>query len=122
MKRPAEATAFRAAAFGAVCAVLAAFPVAALLALTFRFPVPFNGIDGGLDHVLPSLFAVLFYGIAMGGFPVLAVLGAVGGVTAHHLRKPEGRQVFLLTAWLSLATSSAALFLLATLDWIIGPW
>ena len=65
---------------------------------------------------------MLFYGIATGGFPVLAVLGAIGGVAAYHLREPTGREVFLLTAWLSLANASAALFLLATLDWIIGPW
>ena len=61
-----ETTSVRSVILGSLCTVLAAFPIAGFLGLVWRFPVPFRGIDSGLDHVIPSLFAVLFYGVIGG--------------------------------------------------------
>ena len=48
---------------GAVVATAAAFPAAALIALVYGFPVPFQGKLQGLDAMVPAMFAVVFYGV-----------------------------------------------------------
>ena len=105
---------------GAIWSLAAAFPVTAIMALLFRFPVPFKGIDSGLDHVLPSLFGLCFYG-ALGGFPALAAGGAMAGIAASMIsRDADGRR--RLQRILSVCIAILMLFMLATLDWYIGPW
>ena len=91
------------------------------MALFFRFPVPFGDIEGGLSHVVPALFALLFYGVLMGGFVLVMVCGGLAGMaacffaqTAHERRR--------LQRCLSIAVTFVLLFILATLDWYIGPW
>ena len=106
---------------GSLLAVLGAFPVAALVALVFRFPIPFTGYCSGLEAVLPSCVAVLFYG-CIGGFPLLAVLGAVGGLAAFLIGRPDGKKTFRLTVAFALVVDLLATLILAVLDKIIGPW
>ncbi len=76
---------FNAIMMGASCCMVAAFPCAALLALVWQFPVPFSGFEHGSAAVPHAMYAVFFYGI-MGGFPLLGVLGGIGGAMAHSLR------------------------------------
>jgi hypothetical protein len=111
----------RAAVLGAVFAVAGAFPLAATTALFYAFPVPLTGKLSGPSAVLPSQIAVVMYGI-MGGFPVLAVAGAVAGLIAFKLGSPNRSRVGVLCAVLALVCSAAGVVLLATLDLIIGPW
>ena len=105
---------------GAIWSLAAAFPITAIMALLFRFPVPFQGIDGGLDHVLPSLLGLCFYG-ALGGFPALAMGGAIAGVAASMI-SPDAVGRRRLQRILSVGVAALMLFVLATLDWYIGPW
>ena len=97
------------------------FPITALLGGAFRFPVPFGTIEGGLDHVLPSLFALAFYGVLMGGFLAIGFAGAISGLIAHHIAGTT-HQRRLLVRCLPAISSFGLLFLLATLDWYIGQW
>lgn len=106
---------------GALLAILLAFPLAALSALLFRFPIPFASYESGWGAALHALAAVRFYG-ALGGFVLLACLGGLGGVAAHRLGKPDRRRVWRWTISLALAVATCAVVLLATLDYIIGPW
>lgn len=111
----------RAAIIGAILSVSSVFPITALMALFFRFPVPFAGIEGGLAQVLPALVGLLFYGVFMGGFLVVAVCGALAGTLAQFVSRTE-RQRRQLQRWLPIAATLMLLFILATLDWYIGPW
>ena len=106
---------------GAVIGVLASFPLAALCALLFRFPIPFAGYQRGPEAVMPAMIAVLFYG-ALGGFAVQAVLGGIGGTLgARYARADTGRPNTTAIAG-AAAASAIGVFLLAVLDLIIGPW
>jgi hypothetical protein len=100
---------------GAGIAVAATFPLAALTALLFRFPIPFGGYANGVDAVVPALLAVAFYGI-LGGFIVQAILGGLAGLLAA--RSTAGRTSFVFAT----AAALPGVLLLSILDWIIGPW
>jgi hypothetical protein len=106
---------------GALSTILLVFPFAALCALVFRFPVPFAAYESGWSAVPHALAAVRFYG-ALGGFPLLALLGAVGGAVAHRMARADPRRVWPWTISLAAAVAFCAVLLLATLDYIIGPW
>jgi len=106
---------------GALSAILLAFPLAALCALLFRFPIPFGAYERGWSAVPHALAAVRFYG-AIGGFVLLGFLGAVGGAVAHRLGRPDTRRVWRWTISLAAAVTICAVLLLATLDYLIGPW
>lgn len=106
---------------GALLAVVVAFPLAAICALVYRFPVPFAGYAAGPGEVLNALVAVLFYGM-LGGFPALAVAGALGGATAYGLRKPDTQRVRRLVLAFSTIVAALAVGTLAILDKLIGPW
>lgn len=67
---------------GAVWSLVSVIPITASLALFFRVPVPSDGIDGGLSHVVPAMLALLFYGVAMGGFILVGIGGALAGLAA----------------------------------------
>lgn len=111
----------RSVGLGAILTMLAAFPVAAILGLVFRFPVPFNGIEGGISHVLPSLYAVVVYGL-MGGFILLAILGAIGGAIAWKVSNGNIKVLNRLLVVFSISIAAVTSFVLSILDWIIGPW
>ena len=110
------------AAVGALYAVLGAFPVAALLALVYRFPIPMVGYRSGIEAMVLSPIAVILYGI-LGGVLILAVLGAVVGWMAHgrHNRRSyrnKHREIVIAAA----VIDCAAMTLLAVWDKIYGPW
>jgi hypothetical protein len=106
---------------GIVWALLGAFPLAALVALCYRFPIPFSGYESGLMAVPLSLLAVAFYEL-FGGFVVLAALGAAAGIAANLLANGDARRERWLTLTFALAGDLVAVILLAVLDKIIGNW
>ncbi len=107
---------------GAIWSFVSAFPLAGLMALVFRFPVLFAGYLSGFEAIVPAMFAVIFYGVMMGGLIFVGALGAICGALSAtqegHLLQNRKRAVRLL----SLAITTACLFVLAILDKIIGPW
>jgi len=106
---------------GLIWALLIAFPLAALSALVFRFPIPLAGYRSGPSAIPGALFAVVFYG-TLGGFVVLAGLGAVSGVMANKMLTPESTEARRLTKVIATALAAVAILILAVLDKIIGPW
>ncbi|MEX1095005.1 MAG: hypothetical protein WED34_03090 [Planctomycetales bacterium] len=111
-----------AGAKGAIISIFAAFPWAALVALVYGFPVPFaDGKPSGFAAVVPSLFAVLFYGL-IGGFVVLGVAGAAAGFAASWLGRRDGDRARVLCWVFAGAASGGCVVFLAVLDRFIGPW
>ena len=106
---------------GIATAVLGVFPVTALVARFYRFPIPFAGYEGGPDAVPRALVAVLAYGL-LGGFLVLAALGAAAGAAAELLMAPGSRRARWLTITFALAGAVVAVLSVAALDQVIGPW
>jgi hypothetical protein len=106
---------------GALWTILLVFPFAGLCALVFRFPVLFGAYESGWSAVPHALAAVRFYG-ALGGFTLLALLGALGGAVAHRMQRPDTRRVWQWTISFAAALAFSAVMLLATLDFMIGPW
>ena len=103
---------------GAAIAVAATFPLAALVALVFRFPIPFGTYMTGPGAVVPALMAAGFYGV-LGGFPVQAILGGIAGVMASRTAAPDRRRAVLTY---SVLAALPGVLILSTLDWVIGPW
>jgi len=109
-------------AIAACLATLFTFPLAALIALLYRFPLPFVGYESGVDAVVPALYAVYFYGVWLGGFVIVGVFGAAAGFTVY-LRNSAGSAVYWKCMfWLSACAAGVPLLLLSTLDYLIGPW
>jgi hypothetical protein len=106
---------------GALWAAALAFPLAALCALAYRFPVPFSGYQTGLNAVPAALGAVVFYG-TLGGFAVLLAAGALGGAAAYVLGCPNVQRVRRLTLAFAGLVALLGVGLLAILDKLIGPW
>jgi hypothetical protein len=101
---------------GSLLAIVASFPIGAVTALVFRFPIPFGGYASGLDAVVPSLYGVAFYGM-LGGFPVQAILGGIAAVSV----RPHAGHRWMHSAAAVMAAVPAVL-ILSVLDWIVGPW
>jgi hypothetical protein len=107
-------------ALGAVSAVAAAFPLAALTALVYQFPVPFVGPVSGLSGAASALFGLFFYGL-LGGFILLPLLGAAGGLFLQLLA-PNHPHLGRLTCGWGILIAATAVISLAVLHRIIGPW
>ena len=107
---------------GAIVGVVATFPLVALCALVFRFPVPFGGYLSGLGAIVPSLMGLIFYGVFFGGFLVQALMGGVGGLLAERFGAPDERRIARLCLVFSSIGASFGVVALAVLDKIIGPW
>ncbi len=105
---------------GALWSIGLSFPIAAFMALVYRFPIPFAGYKSGVDAVLPSLIAVVLYGLT-GGFVALGIAGAIGGLVIGLLPGTRRNKNMLLFCC-SAAFTTCCLFVLAILDKIIGPW
>jgi hypothetical protein len=109
---------------GVSMAIVAIFPVAALTALVYRFPIPFCEYASGLSAVPMSFLAVLFYGM-LGGFPALGIIGGLCGFVIASIsirRKWTDLSTHLYLTVSILIIDIMASTLLATLDKIIGPW
>ena len=106
---------------GAATAVFASFPLAALCALVFRFPIPLFGYASGFGAMWPAMIAVLFYGL-MGGIPLQALLGGLGGLAGARYGRPDERRRRQYSLVLSIAIAVPGIVSLAVLDYIIGPW
>ena len=67
------------------------------------------------------MIAVFLYGIPYGGFVLLGVLGEIGGAltTFLKLRLRKSRRTVCIG---SVVITFVCLFVLAILDYIIGPW
>ena len=107
---------------GAACALLGVFPLAALVALCYRFPVPFDGYEGGLKAVPGSLLAVMFYGLfgfglPLSGFVLLAGIGGAAGVAAHLLTRRDNRWEFWLTLAFALVGDFVVVMFMALWPW-----
>ena len=74
----------RAVIRGALLATFLAFPLAAICAALFRFPVPFAGYQSGFAAIPSVLLGAIFYGF-LGGFAVLLIGGALAGAAAYTL-------------------------------------
>jgi hypothetical protein len=107
--------------FGALVTVVMAFPVAGLISLLFRFPIPMCGNASGISAVIPAMIAVLFYGI-LGGFLLLATIGGLTGAIISHVAVGKISLPWKKIMLACLLIDLAALFVLAILDKIIGPW
>jgi hypothetical protein len=104
---------------GVLSAIAGAFLVAPLLALVYKFPIPFSGMESGPAAAIRSLFAVAFYG-TFGGFVVLGVLGAVGGVIASKLAGADRGRARKLAVAFGLGADLAAACALYVAD-LISP-
>jgi hypothetical protein len=102
---------------GSLFAIVASFPIGALTALVFRFPIPFAEYASGLDAVVPSLYAVAFYGM-LGGFLVQGVLGGVAAVSV----RPNPDHGWIHSSVAAVIAAVPAVLVLSVLDWIIGTW
>jgi hypothetical protein len=111
----------RAALLGALLTIGLAFPSAALLALAYRFPVPFAGYESGMASVPHALLAAAFYGV-LGGFWALGLAGAAAGVLIQQSAARTGRRPLPMTFGVAAAIAFAATLSLSVLDKVIGPW
>ena len=107
---------------GMLFSIVGSYPMGALCALLFRFPIPFGGYASGVDAVIPTLLAVTVYGVLFGGFMVQGLLGGVAGVLARQQGGPARRGSWRRCAFYVLAASAPGVLILAVLDNIIGPW
>jgi hypothetical protein len=107
--------------FGALTAIVMAFPVAGVLALVYRFPVPFAGYISGVSAMGYAMVGVVFYGL-LGGFPLLAVLGGLTGAIMSRTGTDKDKLPVKLIVLVCFFIDLAMLFVLAILDKIIGPW
>ncbi len=105
---------------GALWSIGMAFPIAAAMALVYRFPIPFAGYRSGVDAIIPAMIAVIVYGI-LGGFVVLGIAGAIAGLITGFLPGTRRTRNLMLFAC-SSGLTTIGLFVLAILDKIIGPW
>lgn len=110
-----------AALTGALWAIALSFPIAGFMALVFRFPVPIAGMVSGPRGIIPAMIAVAVYGVFLGGFAVIAVTGALAGILLRAFAA-DSKHFQLLYIAASAVAALVPLFVLATLDWYIGPW
>lgn len=107
--------------WGAVAAVVTAPLAAAVVACAYRFPVPFSDYARGLSGAADAAVASLFY-LVLGGAIVLAVAGAVVGFVVRRGTARHPSRSAALTTLGAFAVAVAAGLVLATLEYLIGPW
>ncbi len=104
-----------------ISAFVSIFPIAFVLALLWRFPVPFSGYENGVDGAVHSIGGVLFYGI-IGGFIVLAALGYLGGFLASKIKAKKNSTSRTLSLVMGMMAALVCGITLSILDKIIGTW
>jgi len=96
------------------------FVWAAIIALVFRFPFPFEGYRTGFLAMISSPIAVLIYGVMFGGLLVpIALALPIYAMAAHWSlgATPRARM------WAAAnAGAFVSVMALATLDYMIGNW
>ncbi len=116
---------------GAAVTVVSSLIVALLFAYVFRVPIPFWAYIGpfgeastyGLnvaDVVKHVFLAWLMYG-ALGGFMLLAVGGSLTGAIVGRKYAGSAYQNRMIVLW-AIGVSAVPVFVLAILDYVIGPW
>ena len=106
---------------GAAWAVVATIPLAGLIGLVFRFPIPFNGYMSGPTALVMAMFAAVFYGLAFGGWLIVGTLGGVLSVTAR-LTIRNDPSFKTVSRFMSIVVAVISCLILATLDWYIGAF
>jgi hypothetical protein len=102
---------------GSFVANIASFPLAALTALVFRFPIPFGDYASGPNAIIPALYAVVFYEM-LGGFLVQSVLGGIAAL----IPPPNHERTWIRSAAAAALAAVPGVLILSVLDWMIGPW
>ena len=106
---------------GAIASVIGLFPIAFLMALLWRFPLPFAGYQSGLEAAVKSPLAVAFYGI-MGGFVLVPALGAMCAALVFKTVNGDQPKARRLTIFLALVIAFVSCLFLSILDHFIGEW
>lgn len=102
--------------------ILSMFPVAYVLALSWKFPIPLMGYASGYQQAVYTPVAVVFYGVVCGGFFLVGWLGMLSGKYAFIIcdgKKTKGRRFSIA---LSICATLACGVALNLLEFIIGPW
>jgi hypothetical protein len=102
-----------------ISAIGGSFLVAPLLALVYKFPIPFAGVLSGPGAMLSAVFAVAFYGV-FGGFVILGLLGAGAGAIASKAAGANRNRASKLAILFGLAADVAAACALYVAD-LISP-
>ncbi|MFN9720012.1 MAG: hypothetical protein ACK58L_15040 [Planctomycetota bacterium] len=105
----------------AITAIVSTVPLAGVIGLCFRFPVPFVGYLSGPAALFAAMIAAFFYA-ALGGVIVQAIAGVFGGTIAYQLARRNPDQVRLVILICGIASALPGLLLLSILDWIVGSW
>ena len=106
---------------GGIAALVGMFPVASLLALIWKFPLPLGGYAHGFSAALLAPLAAFYYGL-FGGFLIVPALGALSGALAFKLSGGDVSNAKKLSIALGVACALAAGIFINILDKIIGPW
>ena len=106
---------------GAVTGIVVTFPLAAICALVYRFPVPFTGYKSGLLAIIPALIGVFVYGL-LGGFLVQALVGGFAGLLAEMYAGAMRKDIRRTRVVFCTIGAAVGVFVLAILDKFIGPW
>ena len=105
---------------GAALTALMGFPVAAFLALVFRFPGALVGYVSGPHAVLPAIIWVCFW-MFSDPFLILLLLGGITGAIVNCRVGDNSRRASKLMALLCLLIVTVAGLIVSVLDKIIGP-
>lgn len=76
------------------------FPAAGIVALVFRFPLPFGGIARGPAGVWDAMLATIFFGL-VGGFLIVPLAAAGLGALLRAQRSSTGGPADALPAGLA---------------------
>jgi hypothetical protein len=106
---------------GSISALVSMFPTAFLLALFWRFPIPFSGYESGISGAIHSLLAVIIYGF-LGGFLVIPGLGAAAGALAYKLSKGNKTVAIRFSIVFGILCAVRGGVFLSLLDTLIGSW
>jgi hypothetical protein len=113
---------------GILWTFLGILPSAFIVAIFYRFPIPFRGYIHGWDlfqegpntsmELLWLLLQAAFFYTIWGGFIPLAVLGTIAGLFGWWLGRPN--RVNRYTRNIALGLAFVAALILSVLDKIIG--
>ena len=116
---------------GLIISVISSVLIAILFAYLFRLPIPMGGYIGpfgevniydisAIDVVKMVLIAWVLYGM-FGGFIILALCGIITGTLIGRKYSKSNNKNKMIVLW-SAVVSTAPVFVLSILDYIIGPW